>query len=76
MKTVLLAGLTALTATLTAAALLRRRHTATALEVGFQIPANQLPTKIVDRLRHPSAPEYVVTWDRATKASRWSLDPR
>lgn len=30
----------------------------------FHVPAEQLPQQILDRLRHPSAPAYQVTWDR------------
>lgn len=69
------AGLAAAGAALIAAAHLHRRHTATPLRPGFQVPADQLPTKILDRLRHPSAPAYLVTWDRTTQASRWQPTP-
>ncbi len=30
----------------------------------FHVPAEQLPQQVLDRLRHPSAPTYLVTWDR------------
>ncbi len=37
----------------------------------FRVPADQLPRRVLDRLRHPSAPTYVVTWDRATHQAVW-----
>ncbi|WP_336513617.1 hypothetical protein [Mycobacteroides abscessus] len=30
----------------------------------FHVPAEQLPQQVLDRLRHPSAPAYLVMWDR------------
>lgn len=69
------AGLAAAGATLIAVAHLHRRHTAMPPLPGFQVPADQLPTKILNRLRHPSAPAYLVTWDRTTHASRWQPTP-
>lgn len=33
----------------------------------FHVPAEQLPRQVIDRLRHPSAPAYLVSWDRGAR---------
>lgn len=37
----------------------------------FHVTAEQLPRRVLDRLRHPSAPTYLVAWDPRADAVVW-----
>lgn len=37
----------------------------------FHVTADQLPRRVLDRLRHPSAPTYLVAWDPTADAVVW-----
>lgn len=61
-----------LTAVVMAAASHRRRN-ASAPEPVLHIPAEQMPAKVLARLRHPSTPPsgYLVRWDPVTMTAVW-----
>lgn len=67
-KTPILAAAVTATAIIAAAAHLRRPIPSPR---SFRIPAEQLPTSVLDRLRHPAAPTYLVSWDRTARAALW-----
>lgn len=47
-----------------------------AVDNSFHVDADQLPRSILDRLRHPSAPTYLVAWDAQADAAIWRRTPR
>jgi hypothetical protein len=37
----------------------------------FRVAADALPPVVIDRLRHPGAPTYMVSWDRVDRVALW-----
>ncbi|MCZ0730611.1 hypothetical protein [Mycolicibacterium iranicum] len=37
----------------------------------FRVAADALPPVVIDRLRHPCAPTYMVSWDRVGRVALW-----
>lgn len=61
------------TASVMAAAAHHRRRRSLPAPVVFRIPAEQMPSRALERLRHPSSPPlgFVVRWDPATMTAVW-----
>lgn len=37
----------------------------------FRVPQAELPLPVIDRLRHPGEPTYLVSWDRTSHTTLW-----
>lgn len=68
----------ALIAATSIAALIVRFRRASAPARSFRVSPTELPLPVIDRLRHPGEPTYLVSWDRTAHTTLWrpTLEPR